>query len=294
MSNVNHNLRLIFPQWQGGNNESYHFGAQLLSWLAPAEHGVSAEVPVTPPSGIPLSNEEGIVGRKQVVDQLEKARTIINEQRPDTIVTLGGDCLVSLAPFSYLIEKYGDKIGVLWVDSHPDVMTPEYFAHSHAHVLGALMGNGDQALTRNIHKALSPAKVMIAGVHDMLEYEEKFVAEHSIATMTPQQVKHGDNSVMEWIKREGIEYLAIHIDLDVLDPQMFRSVLFARPGRGPHDFGDAAEGTLLMSDVINLINKVTQTTTAVGLTIAEHLPWDAINLKQMLAALPLLGNSSKK
>lgn len=28
-------IRLIAPDWQGGNKEEYYFGAELLSWLAP-------------------------------------------------------------------------------------------------------------------------------------------------------------------------------------------------------------------------------------------------------------------
>ncbi|MDO6409902.1 arginase family protein [Pantoea phytobeneficialis] len=286
-SNSN-NLRLIFPQWQGGNNESYFFGSQLLAWLAPAEKGLTAEVNVLPPAGIPLENEEGIIGRSQVVSQLHNARSLIRENRPDTLVTLGGDCLVSLAPFSYLVETYGEKLGVLWVDSHPDVMTPDQFAHSHAHVLGALMGNGDEDLTRDITHPLAPEKVMIAGIHDPLDYEAGFIAEHGIATCGPDEVRQGAGAVLDWIQRENITCLAIHLDLDVLDPAMFRSVLFARPGRGQHDFGDAAEGRLSISEVIELINIASASAAPVGLTVAEHLPWDVINLKNMLALLPLL------
>ena len=46
-------LRLIFPQWQGGNNPPYYLGAQLLSWLAPEPSGPVEEVPVAAPSGQP-------------------------------------------------------------------------------------------------------------------------------------------------------------------------------------------------------------------------------------------------
>jgi len=28
-------LRLLMPQWQGGNNPTYYLGARLLAWLAP-------------------------------------------------------------------------------------------------------------------------------------------------------------------------------------------------------------------------------------------------------------------
>lgn len=282
------NLRLIFPQWQGGNNESYFFGSQLLTWLAPKEKGVTAEVNVVPPADGILENEGGIVGRSQIMSQLQSAREIISEHSPDTVVTLGGDCLVSLAPFSYLIETYREKLGVLWVDSHPDVMTPDQFSHSHAHVLGALMGNGDQDFTRHIRHPLAPQKVMIAGIHDPLDYEAAFISENGISTCGPDEVKQGGQAVLDWIARENIEFLAIHLDLDVLDPALFRSVLFARPGRDLHDFGDAAEGRLTIADVAQLINKASAAAVPVGLTVAEHLPWDAINLRKLLSSLPLL------
>ncbi len=32
-------LRLIFPQWQGGNNPPYYLGSQLLSFLSPEAKG---------------------------------------------------------------------------------------------------------------------------------------------------------------------------------------------------------------------------------------------------------------
>lgn len=167
-------------------------------------------------------------------------------------------------------------------------MTPEQFPHSHAHVLGALMGHGDPQLAKVDPKPLSAKNVMLAGLHDPLEYEAAFITRHGIETCSPEEVKRGAQAVLSWIEREGIEYLAIHVDLDVLNPVAFRSVLFARPGRGAHDFGDVAEGMLDIGDIVTLINHATNRTTAVGITIAEHLPWDAINLKNMLASLPLL------
>lgn len=63
---------------------------------------------------------------------------------------------------------------------------------------------------------------------------------------------------------------------------------FAKPGRGKHDFGDVAEGKLTIEDVLNLIAAATTKAVPVGLTIAEHLPWDMLNLKNMLSELPLL------
>ncbi len=39
---------------------------------------------------------------------------------------------------------------------------------------------------------------------------------HNITTPAPEQVKSGADEVLEWIAKEKIAYLAIHIDLDVL------------------------------------------------------------------------------
>ena len=281
-------LRLLFPQWQGGNNPPYYLGSLLLSFLAPEPTGPVASVPVYEPTTKPLTEIDGITAKPQIIRQLNDATALIAQHCPDSIVVLGGDCLVSLAPFAHLLNKYGDKLGVLWVDSHPDVQTAKQYPNAHAHVLGALIGTGDNDLVAHVATRLNPAKIMIAGLHDPLAYEADYLARHNIATIAPEQVKNGGKEVMAWIEREHIEYLAIHIDLDVLDPSLFRSVLFAKPGRGEHDFGDVAEGKLAIEEVLKLITQATSKAEPVGLTIAEHLPWDMLNLKNMLSELPLL------
>lgn len=281
-------LRLLFPQWQGGNNPPYHLGSFLLSYLSPESDGPVESVPVDEPTTEPLVEVDGINAKPQIIRQLKDAAALIEKHDPDSIVVFGGDCLVSLAPFSHLLNKYGDKLGVLWIDSHPDVQTAKQYPNAHAHVLGALIGTGDKDLLAHVATRLNPSKIMIAGIHDPLTYEAEYLAHHNIATIGPEQIKDEGKDVIEWIEKENIEYLAIHIDLDVLDPSLFRSVLFARPGRGEHDFGDVAEGKLTIENVLNLIAQATSKAQPVGLTIAEHLPWDMLNLKNMLSALPLI------
>jgi arginase len=78
---------------------------------------------------------DGITAKPQIVRQLSDAAALIKKHDPDSIVVFGGDCLVSLAPFAHLLNKYGDKLGVLWIDSHPDVQTARQYPNAHAHVL---------------------------------------------------------------------------------------------------------------------------------------------------------------
>lgn len=286
-------LRLIFPLWQGGDNPSYYLGSRLLAWLAPEPAGPVEEVPVEPPTGDALEVENRIRGRSILVRQTLAAQDIIQRRQPDSIVVLGGDCLVSLAPFAWLSERYGDKLGVLWIDAHPDIQTPEQFSNAHAHVLGALMGQGDADLTGFVTRPIPARNVLIAGIHSPLPHEKAFLSEHGIRTCSPEEVRAGAEPLMQWLDDSGIEVLAIHFDLDVLDPALFRSVLFARPGRGEDDFGHVAEGKLGIPEVVGLIRQAASRTTVVGMTLAEHLPWDAVNLKAMLEQLPLLSDDSE-
>lgn len=41
--------------------------------------------------------------------------------------------------------------------------------------------------------------------------------------------------VLDWIAKEGMTHLAIHFEVDVLDPRAFGPVLFNQPG-APADF----------------------------------------------------------
>lgn len=130
-------LRLQVPQWQGGNNHAYHFGAELLAWIAPKTDDPVEVVPVDFSEDDILENEQGIFGRTQILRQISQSRELIEKHSPDNLAILGGDCLVDLAPFAYLSEKYQDEFGILWIDAHPDIMTPKQFYHAHAMVLAA-------------------------------------------------------------------------------------------------------------------------------------------------------------
>lgn len=93
------------------------------------------------------------------------------------------------------------------------------------------------------------------------------------------------DSIKKWIKETGFKHLAIHLDLDVLDPNMFRSLLFAKPGE-PYVFSPA--GTMQIPHLLHLIKELSEETDVVGLGITEHMPWDAINLKNLLGEIPIL------
>jgi hypothetical protein len=134
------------PLWQGGNQPEYHFGAQLLSWLAPATNGPIETVPIPEPkSDEKLGRENGMTGQSAVLQYLGEARRAIEKHSPARILTLGGDCLVDLPPIAYsgwrraqMLDAF-DNPSILDARSEPYVRKyiPHLFAYEGGHPLRA-------------------------------------------------------------------------------------------------------------------------------------------------------------
>ncbi|OPH57154.1 arginase [Paenibacillus ferrarius] len=278
-------IRLLMPQWQGGNNPNYSFGAELLAWLAPDNDQPLIHVPVQAYDGTPLENENGTYGRKQLLEQLTAAHHIISAHKPDRIVMFGGDCLVEQAPFAYLNERYSGELGLVWIDAHSDLARIVGYDYGHTLPLGNLLGEGDEEFAKHVKIPLKPENVFLAGLEAPTEQDTEIIRRLGIKTAGTQELMKSTESIKDWIKQSNIKHLAIHLDLDVLDPTAFRSLLFANPEL-PYDF--SAAGTMQMSGLLNLIKELSEETDVVGLGITEHMPWDSINLKKLLGEIPIL------
>lgn len=280
-------LRLVFPQWQGGNMEEYVLGSRLLGWIAPKDTGaIEKEVPIVEPDGEKLVVEDGVFARNAIKKQFLSARKIIEDVAPDKIITFGGDCHVSQAPFSYLNEKYGGEVGLLWIDTHPDISNLKMFNQENAMVMGNLLGEGDNDFSKYVVAPFKPEKVMYGGLiaDTMTEEEQKLVAGKGIAICPPRELDISSEKVIDWITGNNIKNIVIHFDLDVLDPKMFRNQLTAKPGGSPIE---TPEGTLTLQTVQRTITDVEKAANVVGLTISEHIPWDVINLQYFMKGLEI-------
>lgn len=287
-------IRLLMPQWQGGDydlppvtGEIYPLGARLLSFLAPkSETTPEFEVPVAPYEGKHGWKTNGVYQQEVVLKQLHAAREIIDREAPDRIVVFGGDCLVDQAPFSYLNEKYDGDLAVIWVDAHPDISMPEVFDREHAMVLGNLMGDGDPVFAREVKKPLTGEQVAIVGPSRFNSPKESAIVERlGMKVFPPESVFETSTAVTDWLKTSGLKHVAIHFDIDSLDPRFFYSQFPNDPNGIPFD---TAPGKLKIEQVTRLILDIGKTADLVGLGIAEHMPWDAWNLKRMMESLPIL------
>lgn len=279
-------VRLDFPQWQGGNNPDYVFGSELLKAIVPVSLSIeNICVPVNTNFHIPLEMEDGIEGGKILKAQMEDAQRILESKNPDKIIVLGGDCSVSQVPFDFLSKKYGEKLGVLWLDAHPDVATIETSTRNHEMVLNNLISGAGSSLAAMVKNPINKNRVMIAGlIYEELRKKDQNVNIKRIPFVTPAQLFDDSNDIIQWIEQEDIQYLAIHFDLDVLSPQDFRSIYPAEPHLA---YFDAAIGKLNLKQIERIFGDVSKYSSIVGLTIAEHLPWDALRFRKLLSNITI-------
>ena len=282
-------IRLIYPQWQGGvishwmpdipandASKGYYLGAKLLNMLAPETNQEIIEIPIS----LDIKDrkiENGINSYQVILNQTKSALDTIKENNPDKIVTLGGDCSVSVVPFTYLAKKYQNDIAIIWIDAHPDITLPydEYTGY-HAMALTACLGMGDKKIINLLPEKFDISKTLIVGLRSWDKGMKERQEELKIKSLSPDEVRNNSSAILEWLKNTGVSKVVIHFDLDVLDPAEIIAGV-----------GVEANG-MKIKEVIRIINDIAYKHDLVGLTIAEPMPRIAIKLKNMMNELPLL------
>ena len=284
-------IRLVYPQWQGGDitrwipeisdpalaARGYYLGAQLLDFLAPDNGQPKFTVPVNTEAK-ERKAVDGVLDRDDIALQTKAALDILNVEKPDKIVTLGGECSVSVAPFTYLADKYKDDVAMIWIDAHPDITLPgDIYTGYHAMAVTACMGLGDKAIVSQLPARIPTEKILFVGLRDWERDEIKArQQEYGIKHLSPEDVATDSSAVIDWLKKCEASRVVVHFDMDVLDP----AEIIAAVGVVPDG--------MKMADVVRVINDIANEKELVGLTVAEPMPRIAIRLKRMLAQLPLL------
>ncbi len=285
-------LRLVFPQWQGGGTiadfipdlpaedayKGYFLGSQLLNLLAPAARGNSVEIPVSLDIA-DRAEKKGIIAYDSIMKNTRAALEVLQQHNPQRIVTLGGECSVSVVPFTWLAHKYQNDVAVVWIDAHPDLNYPgESHKGYHAMALAAVLGKGEADLLNRLPAQVDPARALIVGLRSW-EKEggtPERQRELGVKSYPPAEVALNSDAVLDWLKHSGASKVLIHFDLDVIDP----GEMIAAVGTDPDG--------MKISQVTRLIRDINHQFDIIGLTVAEPMPRIAIKIRNLLADLPLL------
>ncbi|MBK7821596.1 MAG: arginase family protein [Tessaracoccus sp.] len=284
-------LRLVWPQWQGAGSSSvralasefpfgvarrgYAVGTSVLQAILPEHEGPTAVVP-TEMGDRGLAERDGIEAKDVVLEQLGAALQLIADHDPARITTLGGDCAVSVAPFAALAARYCADLAVVWIDSHPDVDTGDTaYEGYHAMAVSALAGQGDADVLSALPATLSPDRVALVGVHQWEDDAHANVEAWGLPVFTPDVLREDSGALLDWLRSTGATRVAIHFDVDTIDAAE------ARLGLG-EDFGG-----LTVAQARRVVADVEAAAEVVGLTIAEYVPRQVMQLQGLLDGFPV-------
>ncbi|PJG86358.1 arginase family protein [Conservatibacter flavescens] len=277
-------IRLLYPDFVSGGLETYHFGANLLAHILPKNPNQPLiKVDVAAPSGQQYSVTDGIYAKEQVIAGIQNAMAAIETEAPDKIITIGGNCIVSQAPFDYLHGRY-ENVGIIWIDTHPDVSAPkDGYPNAHAMVLASLMGGGDESLTSLMkNKRFSADQILYVGLQPLHDYQTQFLNEHGVQYKIQDQAFLSDEEIKAFTDR--FDHILVHLDIDVLDEHFFHSTYFANPELKGDGSGG---GKMTMAKLTEILTALSANADIVGFTVAEYLPFDEHRLHKMFKQIPL-------
>ncbi|MGA2436106.1 MAG: arginase [Bryobacteraceae bacterium] len=163
-------------------------------------------------------------------------------------VVIGGDHSIAIGTVGGVANHFRKKkrrIGLLWIDAHADMNTPESSPSGNVHgmPLAAIVGMGAKKLTHlcGFAPMVDPKNVALVGIRDVDALEKSHVLDSGVRAFTMRDIdERGMRAVMEDALRivsEGTAGFHVSLDMDAVDPQYAPGV--GTPVRGGLDYREA-------------------------------------------------------
>jgi arginase len=172
------------------------------------------------------------------------AAKVVEESRAGGLpLVLGGDHSVALGTLGGLASVHGTG-GVLWIDAHADINTPETSPSGNVHgmPLAAALGLAGEAFESEAWPlpALDARRVALLGLRQADTGERKLLREAGVRVFTMSEI---DRIGVERAMREALDHVAgggfvhVSLDMDALDPEVAPGV--GTPVRGGLTYREA-------------------------------------------------------
>jgi arginase len=149
-------------------------------------------------------------------------------------ILLAGECTISVATLPVVVGHHPD-VRVLWLDAHGDFNTP---ATTGSGYLGGMCLAGACGLwDTGFGARLDPARVIMHGVRDLDAAERVALA------------RCGVYRLEDPVQLAGMK-LFVHLDLDVLDPDVFPASVPAADGMSPQALRQVLAQVVQVADVV--------------------------------------------
>jgi arginase len=124
-------------------------------------------------------------------------------------------------------------------------------------------------------------RVALVGLHAWTDDAYAHVGDWGLTAFSPEQLRESSGPLLDWLSGTGCSRVAIHFDVDTVDSNEIVLGLGAEP-----DGLTSAQTRRVVADL-------TTAADVVGLTIAEFIPRQVMQLQQILSGFPLLAGRSQ-
>jgi arginase family enzyme len=160
-------------------------------------------------------------------------------------VLLAGECSIALTTLPTAL-RWRPEAKVLWLDAHGDFNTPD--TTSSAYLGGMALAGACGRWDAGVGGSIGEEHVVLTGVRD-LEAEERAALERSEVTVigaSPVETLVAVKNALDGAP------VYVHLDLDVLDPEIFPARFPAPGGFAPEKLFDLLEAVVEDSEVVGL------------------------------------------
>ena len=172
------------------------------------------------------------------------AAKVVEESSAGAIpLVLGGDHSVALGTLGGLASAHGPG-GVLWIDAHPDINTPDTSPSGNVHgmPLAAALGLAGPEFESDAWPlpAVDPRRVALLGIRQLDRGERRLLRDAGVRAFSMSEI---DRIGVERATREALDLVAgpgfvhLSLDLDALDPEIAPGV--GTPVRGGLTYREA-------------------------------------------------------
>jgi arginase len=163
-------------------------------------------------------------------------------------LVLGGDHSISVGTVSGIAafcRARRKKLGLLWIDAHGDINTPETSPSGNIHGMpvASLLGEGPEELTGigGTDPKVNARNVALVGIRSLDEGEKVRLKRHGVQVHTMSDVdRNGIHRIMKKALArvtDGTDYVHVSFDLDAVDPTVAPGV--GTPVKGGLDYREA-------------------------------------------------------
>lgn len=223
-------------------------------------------------ASIACTPNEKLRNVEQIVDFCRRlstkiAMTLREGQMP---LVLGGDHSLSIGSISGALEVFGaDDLGVIWIDAHADINTPETSPSGNVHgmTIASLLGliNNKVLNVGENSPKLNPGNIIYIATRDMDSGEAQIVKEYGISVVQMKDImERGLDASLQHLQslldKLTVSNIYMSIDIDVIDPKL-------APGTGV-----PVPNGIDKSVLYNLLDVIANTNKLRGLELVEVNP----------------------